>query len=117
MRGRALPFVCLTPGATLERRRFALRFIHPGNNLIGDSLTDIGLERELSDPELSAWLEMIAGEAIELWKLPGLELPPEQSNLPERIRRLWAAGILELDETLMPLVADYPFNGFCGGWQ
>lgn len=112
--GQHLPFFYLEHNPGQKRRKSAIRYIHPGNNLVGDSLTDIGLDRALTDGELLNWLRMISGEAIDHWKLPGLEVPEKHPDLVDRIRKLWEPGILEANEPVMTAVAAYPFNGFCG---
>lgn len=114
-RGHMLPFFFLEHGASKPQRALARRHLHPGNNTIGDSLTDIGLDKELSDDALLNWLRMIAEEAMELWKLPGFEVSEKNPDLGNRVRKLWEPGLLEVDEFLMSAVGDYPFNGFCGG--
>lgn len=112
-RGLALPFFCLQSGAGAQQRAIARRYLHPGYNMQGNTLTDIGLNRQLTDEELLRWLEMIAGEAVELWKLPGFEIPARFPDLADRVRRLWKPGLLNAEEEKMIKTADYPFNGLC----
>jgi GR25 family glycosyltransferase involved in LPS biosynthesis len=114
-RGHTLPFFFVEADASQERRELARKYLHPGYNTWGHTLTDIGLIKELSDSDLLAWLRMIAGEAVELWKLPGFEVPTHYPTLPDQVRRVWEPGLMVHDDYLLPLVSDYPFNGFCGG--
>ena len=60
------------------------------------------------------WLSMIAGEAIELWKLPGLEIPNDNVDSIDQIRRLWNPGLIEFDQNIVRCSSDYPFNGISG---
>jgi hypothetical protein len=114
-RGHGLPFFFVESSASQARRKVARRYIHPGNNLLEDTLIDIGLDRELSDDDLLTWLKMIAGEAIELWKLPGFEVPDKYPDILDRVRRLWNPGLVPAEQPILAAVADYPFNGFLGG--
>lgn len=114
-RGSMLPFFQVEAGTEGERRKTLCRYLHFGNNLVDGSLLDVGLNKELKDEELVKWLKMIAGEAMERWKLPGFETPVGQPDLPHRVRHLWDAGVLEAEEPWLEAAADYPFNGFCGG--
>jgi len=113
-KGNALPFFVLKFPIPHTQRSLALRYIHPGNNLVRNTLVDIGINKELNDEELRQWLFMIAGEAIERWKLPGFELPNQESDLFERTQRLWPSGVLEFSEPVVNAAKDYPFNGYCG---
>ncbi len=58
---------------------------------------------------------MIAGEAIEIWKLPGFEIPKDKPDFLDRVRRLWQPGLMEFDVSAAKNAADYPFNGLLGG--
>ena len=113
--GQQLPFVVVPANATDQERDWFRLYLHPGNNLLGTTLVDIGLDKDISDEELTKWLRMIAGEAIERWKLPGFEVPQKFPELPDRVQNLWAAGICEASEECVTRLAPYPFNGLCGG--
>jgi hypothetical protein len=114
-RGTMLPFFFLKPNAKPSQRKKGARYLHPGYNLVEDSLTDIGITKRLDDDALSRWLHLIAGEAVERWLLPGFEVPPAQPDLPERVQRLWDAGILKFEPQIAGTAINYPFNGLCGG--
>lgn len=114
-RGLMLPFFFLPSGASAEQREVAREYLHVGFNAVGDTLVDTGLDKPLTDEELASWLFLIAGEAMDRWKLPGFETPPAFPDLPERVQRIWEAGVLTAEKSLLDAVADYPFNGFCGG--
>ncbi len=113
--GYNLPFFFLETNATKQQRDSVRPFIHAGFNLINDSFVDIGLCNDLCDNRLLDWLRMIAGEAVEQWKLPGFEVPHKMQNLVNRVQKLWSAGLLKAEENQMRVTADYPFNGLCGG--
>lgn len=83
--------------------------LHFGNNLREGTLEDISLAKVAdNDRQLSAWLTMIASEAMDREKLPALQHP----NIPvERIRRLWSSGAWPLHEAPLREWADYPRNG------
>ena len=102
-------------GATDQQRAYFRQYLHPGNNTIGTSFVDIGLDKELDDRELGKWLRMIAGEAMELWKLPCFEVPAKFPDLPGRVQNLWESGICDASEECVTRLASYPFNGLCGG--
>lgn len=114
-RGHRLPFFFLPTNSGKTRREIAERYLHVGYNTKGQTLIDIGLGKKLTDDELVQWLQMIAGEAVERWRLPGFEVPKKHTGLPDRVRKLWKPGLLDAEEHLMAAVADYPFNGFFGG--
>lgn len=114
-RGHSLPFLYLTADSKESDRQLAERHLHVGYNTYDNSMVDIGLTRRMSDGELTNWLHMIAGEAIERWRLPGLEVPEEEPNLLSRIEKLWKPGVESLDEKRLRELSDYPFNGLCGG--
>ena len=113
-RGHHLPFYFLPPDSTDPQRAFFRRYLHPGNNTLGNTMIDVGLDKELNDEDLTSWLKMIAGEAIELWKLPCFEVPAKQPDLSTRVQKLWAPGLQEAEENSISRMADYPFSGFCG---
>jgi hypothetical protein len=112
-RGHKLPFFFLENSPSTERRNTARNFLHCGYNLLAGTLIDIGLEKDLSDSELSNWLKMIAGEAVERWMLPGFEIPSKHPDLFARVQRLWEPGICQADPIGMADAAKYPFNGLC----
>jgi GR25 family glycosyltransferase involved in LPS biosynthesis len=114
-RGHQLPFFFIKSNAKSPQRAVAKQFLHAGNNLVEDTLVDIGVKAPLSDQDLLKWLRLIAGEAIEQWKLPGFEIPHQYPALREQVTALWNPGLIEADHFMMQLVAEYPFNGYCGG--
>jgi hypothetical protein len=114
-RSKTLPFFFLPADASPAQRQMAGRHLHCGNHLLGDSLVDTGLNKELTDEQLTRWLKLIAAESMDHWKLPGFEVPAAHPGLPTRVHQLWEPGLLDAQEPLMKAVGDYPFNGFCGG--
>lgn len=114
-RGQGLPFIYISSDSDITTRQLAQRYLHSGYNLIEDSLTDIGINGVLDDDSLLHWLNMIAGEAVELWKLPGFEIPKENCRVVDQARRLWDKGVIEFDEALVSAISRYPQNGLCGG--
>ena len=109
MYSRQLPFVlveggrdCTVPGEIGER-------LHFGHNLRADSLEDAGLSEALrSDESFRTWLDMIAGEAMDEGKLPALQHPEVG---PDRVRRLWPAGVHSLDDAPIKGWIGYPWKG------
>lgn len=114
-RGHCLPYLYLTSEHDVFARELAERHLHCGYNLFDNSFIDIGLTRNLSDLELESWLQMIAGEAIERWRIPAFEVPAKYPELIKRIESIWKHGVFILSKEKLAEVLDYPFNGLCGG--
>lgn len=114
-RGHALPFLYLTKDSGRSDRELAKTHLHVGYSTFDNSMIDIRLTRNPSDEELSHWLHMIAGEAIERWRVPGFEVPENDPELLSRIEALWKPGIFPLTREKLEAVMDYPFNGLCAG--
>lgn len=108
--GQRLPFVFLPINPSQSQMEAGRRYLHAGNNLAKDSLIDIGITKRLGDEDLKKWLEMIAGEAVELWKLPGFEIPAEFPDLPARAAKVWNSGLLHIDQASLETLQEYPFN-------
>lgn len=114
-RGRQLPFFfvpCDTPKRHLRKLSMHL---HAGNNLAPNTMIDIGLKRDMSDTELLEWLKLIAGEALEQWKLPSFQSPRDSMHLLERVIKLWPPGVREANSANIEEAADYPFNSLFTG--
>lgn len=88
--GEKLPFVVVKDGETLpEGWKDKLHF---GNNLIPSTYRDKGMQRALANPlELPDLLKLLAGEAIEQWRLPAVSL---RDGEQAKIASLWPAGIV-----------------------
>lgn len=110
-----MPFLYLTKTTEYAERELADRHIHFGYNTFDNSMIDVGLTRKLSDDELMSWLYLIAGEAVERWRLPGFELPDSTPDLLQRIQALWKFNVVPMTRKNLDSVKDYPFNGLCGG--
>lgn len=107
---RGLPFVHVEDSLDSAGMDAVRQFVHFGNNLKYDTLEDIGLDVCVdSDFALGEWLEMIAREAIEMGRLPGLQHP----RIPtDRLNSYWAAGVHRYREIAdLGRLADYPYNG------
>ena len=104
--GHQLPIIRVPYDAAPETLEMAKRYGHFGNHLVPSKLRDRGLEAAIKDPiSLGKFLEMIAGEAIERWLLPGVCLHPGEQTA---IEQLWKPGLA--DWHTAPTLADYPFN-------
>jgi hypothetical protein len=82
--------------------------LHFGNSLHAGSLQDRGLEEVLeSDERLRDWLTMIAREAMDREKLPGIQ----HAGIPlERVRKHWRAGVYALKDARLDEWVGYPWN-------
>jgi hypothetical protein len=86
-----LPFVIIptSMGGNLQDDH---KFLHCGNHLYQGTCCDQGLDSALSsDEKFRDWLLMIASEALELGRLPGIQHPDLQ---PERLEKIWQGGVL-----------------------
>ncbi len=107
-----LPFVSAPAGPDPAAGAGMQRFVHFGNHLHPGTLQDVGLDRCVnSDQALRQWLEMIAHEALDLGKLPGIQHPA--IALP-KVAEAWRGGVLDGTEADLEALADYPFNGLFG---
>ena len=57
---------------------------------------------------------MIAGEAVERWRLPGIEVLDGDGFSMEEIKELWKPGLHRFSPSNLKKFADYPFNGIFG---
>lgn len=57
---------------------------------------------------LRDWLQMIAREALDVEKLPGIQHP---SLTVDRLRALWPAGVFPAAEARLEEWTGYPWNG------
>ncbi|MCB1129856.1 MAG: glycosyltransferase family 25 protein [Verrucomicrobiae bacterium] len=100
-----LPFIWAP--ATGDTSEEWLEVVHFGNHLIPGTLQDEGLEKCLEDDqELSEWLAMIAAEAIELGKLPGVHHPGIELT---RCAGLWSGPFRNISEYNPEDLAGFPF--------
>lgn len=96
--------------------------IHFGNNLLPTTYQDLGLDacsEPISDHESSTdsyrvtdrllpWLSMIAREAMDMGKIPGIQHP---NITQEMVESLWPSGVQDAKNADLPAMTDYPFNG------
>jgi hypothetical protein len=113
--GAQLPFVFLPNSPSHTQRTEASQFLHTGYNLSRDRLIDTGIKSPLDDAALLHWMNLIAGEAIERWLLPGFEVPDEYPHLHRQAMNVWQGGVVAFDPILIRSLANYPHNGLCGG--
>jgi hypothetical protein len=109
--GHRLPFVILPFDAPAEDVASAKTRYHFGNNLIASTARDQGLDRALRAGDVSGFLHTIAGEAIERWLLPAVQIKPDKLPL---IESHWQPGTVTNDAA--HLVADYPFGSATDFW-
>ena len=114
-RGHTLPFFYIDHKTSDSIRDLASKSLHVGFNTFDNSLIDVGLTRSMNVKELEDWLYMIAGESLDRWRLPGLEIPKDQPELKSKIEDVWEPGIFKLTLDRVKEFSDYPFNGQCGG--
>lgn len=106
-----LPFVFVSQEQQDSGDRGILDHVHFGNNLKEGTLEDIGLDRCAgSASALHEWLRMIAREAVDRWKLPGICHPGISR---EEIQTCWPAGVVAVEDCELPALVDYPYNGLC----
>lgn len=103
----------------------SLELLHFGNNLKPGTWQDIGLDTGVSpipDPgiapdcppkfrvtdRLLPWLSMVAREAMDMGKLPGIQHP---HITREMVSSLWLSGVIDANDADLPAMVDYPFNG------
>ncbi|NNE93811.1 MAG: hypothetical protein HKN23_19345 [Verrucomicrobiales bacterium] len=111
-----MPFFFLKSDAG-DLAQKAKEVLHFGNSLRKGTLTDEGLDSSLDDTGLERWLNLIAREAIEQWKLPGFQLPETEENLLSRIQEAWSAGVREFDATIDCPPREYPYSQFQSLWE
>jgi len=114
-KGHLLPFLYLDSSTTADVRESARPYLHCGYNTYDNSHVDVALTRKPNDDELREFLYTIAGEAVERWRLPGFEIPPGNEDLLSRIKGMWEPGVHPVNLETLETLADYPFNGRCGG--
>ena len=104
-----LPFVWVDPDWNPETHGEWGGLLHFGNNLKEKSFEDIGLDRCVGNPhELYRWLEMIAREAMDVWKLPALQ---HGEISAKEVEKLWPAGVKPSEEQTLRELRKYPGNG------
>jgi hypothetical protein len=105
----SLPFVYVSQSQQDPGNRDMADFVHFGNNLKPGTLEDIGLDRCVdSTTALHEWLRMIAREAIDRWKLPGICHPALCLNT---INKCWASGVRPVESCDLKSLCNYPYNG------
>jgi hypothetical protein len=104
-----LPFVYVDADTSPELIAAMEGYVHFGNYLKQDSRQDVGLDVCVeSTSALDDWLAMIAGEAVNIGRLPGIQ----HSGIPiSRVREQWRAGAIPASEADVRSLCDYPFNG------
>lgn len=100
-RGLKLPFVLVPKGVAGDDLARAKQLCHFGWNTVPSTARDRGLTRALSAGTLRPFLEMIAGEAIERWLLPGVEVTDDEAT---RIKEVWPWTVDNAEAC-----RDYPF--------
>ena len=106
---RQLPFTLVPPNASEATLALARRFLHCGNSCAPGSLQDRGLDAAVSSTErLRDWLAMIAREAMDMEKLPGISHP---GITLDRLRLLWTAGAKSTEDAPLEDWLGYPWNG------
>ena len=106
---KGLPFVHVDPSWGPAEHGGLFELLHFGNNLKEESFEDVGLDRCVNNPhELYRWLEMIAREALELWKLPALQ---HDGISREEVEKLWSRGTRSGEDEELAQLVKYPQNG------
>lgn len=109
--GEKLPFVIVPRGLPDEERARIAESVWTGGTLIPGTLRDKGVKDAIAG-DLRSWLSMIAGEAIERWKLPGIEVTPEEVRL---VGKAWPQPLInDLVADALRGLRDYPANGLVG---
>lgn len=107
--GSKLPFIFLDVDSLAESSREDLkRYLHCGYNLKEQGWEDIGLDQCVGQPGLLRdWLGMIAGEALECWKLPAIMHAGISHG---EVADLWGGGVLRIGDADLAQLAKYPDN-------
>jgi len=105
----SLPFVYVSQEIQDVGSHELVDFVHFGNNLKPGSLEDSGLDRCVgSSSALAEWLHMIAREALDRWKMPGICHP---GITIDDVRRCRNSGAEPVESCDILALCDYPYNG------
>lgn len=102
-----LPFIHVPCGTEVPHE--TAKQVHGGWNLKPGTGEDIGLDACAGNRDkLAEWLHLIAGEALDLGRLPCWQ--HAHISLDE-VRAVWPAGANGLADADLPRLLDYPYNG------
>lgn len=106
---RHLPFTWMPASVSPEVAARIVPHLHFGNNCEPGTYQDSGLtDAAKSTERLRDWLSLIAREAMNMERLPGIQHPDISI---ERVRHLWAAGVRPAEEAPVQEWLGYPWNG------
>ena len=106
---RHLPFTLVERGISHDLASRLEPHLHFGNNCEPGTYQDRGLNAAVTSTErLRDWLSMIAREAMDMEKLPGISHP---ALTLDRLFPLWPAGVFSAEEAKVEQWTGYPWNG------